>query len=97
MNMMPSSLGMRKITYVNPTILLLPLVLLLSATKICYGFSCVHRDFAGNPVAFASRKTLLSMSVEFASVESLDGDHEAEGSRLSASIAAWLDQEVRGK
>jgi hypothetical protein len=33
-------------------------------------------------------------SVQLASVEALDGDHELEGSRLSASIAAWLDQEV---
>ena len=33
-------------------------------------------------------------SVQSASVEALGEDHELEGSRLSASIAAWLDQEV---
>jgi len=35
----------------------------------------------------------LHMAVEAASVESLQGDHEAEGSRMSASLAQWLDQE----
>jgi hypothetical protein len=33
-------------------------------------------------------------NIQLASVESLDSDHEMEGSKLSASIAAWLDQEV---
>ncbi len=33
-------------------------------------------------------------NIQLASVESLDNDHEMEGSKLSESIAAWLDQEV---
>lgn len=41
-----------------------------------------------------SKDSAKDNGVQLASVESLDGDHELEGSKLSASIAAWLDQEV---
>lgn len=41
-----------------------------------------------------SKDSEKNNGVQLASVESLDGDHELEGSKLSASIAAWLDQEV---
>eukprot|EP00565_Helicotheca_tamesis_P001873 CAMPEP_0185723528 /NCGR_PEP_ID=MMETSP1171-20130828/345_1 /TAXON_ID=374046 /ORGANISM="Helicotheca tamensis, Strain CCMP826" /LENGTH=119 /DNA_ID=CAMNT_0028391245 /DNA_START=260 /DNA_END=619 /DNA_ORIENTATION=+ len=36
---------------------------------------------------------MSSSGMEALSVESLGGDHEAEGQRMATSIAAWLDAE----
>jgi len=41
-----------------------------------------------------SKSSNTKSDVQLATVESLVGDHEMEGSRLAASIAAWLDREV---
>jgi len=39
--------------------------------------------------------SLHMSSIQAATVETMSDDHELEGNRMSASIAAWLDLEVR--
>ena len=43
------------------------------------------------PLVLLSRK---NDNIEVSSVETLNGDHDAEGTRMALSISGWLDVEV---
>lgn len=54
-----------------------------------------NNKIQNDSVSYKSSSVALPMSIDALNVESMSTDHEKEGSRLAASIAVWLDTEVR--
>ena len=74
------------------SLLSLLLALAFTNTRAFTQPSLVARRATGTNVAFT---TFLKSQVDSFSLEGMPSDHEAEGTAMAESIAAWLDSEVR--